>query len=77
VKTLAFTTELYIQFKTSIRSFIIYLSVLQSARTSNRSFMIVLSAPRRLREARKRGAERTFLVRQHHRLPMNAIFDAD
>ena len=39
--------------------------------------MFELSAPRRLREARKRGAERTVFVREHRRLPMNAIFEAE
>jgi len=36
-----------------------------------------LSVPRRSREARERVAQRTPLVREQRRLPMNAIFEAE
>ena len=36
-----------------------------------------LLGPRKWQEARERGAQRTLLVREHHRLPMNASFDVD
>jgi len=39
--------------------------------------IVRLLGPRKWQEARERGAQRTLLVREHHRLPMNVSFDVD